>query len=75
MNAEWSETSPECTRRRWLIAGARGAVLSVLVGLTGYLGLKSRRLECTGRTACRKCGLLDSCGLPEAGAARREMKG
>lgn len=62
-------------RRGWLISAARLAVFGSILGLGGGLWLKSRRLGCSGRSACGQCSLRGFCPLPEAAGSRRKEQG
>ncbi len=62
-------------RRAWVAGATRCGLLGGLAVLSGHLLARSQPAECRGGAACRHCGQRGRCGLPQAIATRRKVRG
>lgn len=65
----------QSTRRQWLVAGARYALLGGLAVVSGRLVLQSQRAECREGVACQRCRAWKTCRLPLAVETRKKVGG
>ncbi|MCE5185812.1 MAG: hypothetical protein LLF76_06770 [Planctomycetaceae bacterium] len=65
------------TRRQWLSATLRGAVLAGIACVWAHLSRRRQSPEtaCADpRTGCRTCGSLENCSLPRALSVKEFLK-